>query len=161
MDAIVCYLIFINIFLRTMMLVIVYLINHTSCLYPGTVLLWETARVAPFHLTAIIFTALMMFSTRSELQDRSVVEQLYNNKSFLRSNLISLMFFFNKTSLICFSEVWLNIKPLFCDNHVVWYIPCSQYIPQTGNANFVHRLYMNWLSQSLHDTSIQFWNSRV
>ena len=81
------------------------LLNHKSCLYPGTVALWVTNRVPPLSCTVIFFPDLVIFSTRYELYNRSIVEQLSNYINFLRSKLISLMWFcLKKTSSLLFQR---------------------------------------------------------
>ena len=93
------------------MLAIEYLIKHTSCLYPGTVSLWVTNRVTPLPCTVIVLSALVIFSTRSKLRNRSIVEQLSNNITFLLPKFISLVWLcLNRTCLIIFLKVWLNKK---------------------------------------------------
>ena len=88
-------------FLREMMLVIEYLLNRTSCLYPGTVALWVNNRILTLTYTVIFFPALVIFSTRYEFQNRSIVEHLSNNITFFRYNLISFLWLcLNKTSSI-------------------------------------------------------------
>ena len=44
-------------FLRAITLIIEYLLNHTSCLYTGTVALWVTARVPPFPALDALWVA--------------------------------------------------------------------------------------------------------
>ena len=88
-----------------MLLLIAYLINHTYSFYPGTVALWVTARVPPFPCTVIFFPELVVFSTRSESQNKSMVKHFSNNISLLIFNLISLVWFYlNKTSLMTLSK---------------------------------------------------------
>ena len=87
------------------MLVIESLINHTSCLYKGTVALWETTRLPQFPCTVILFSVLVIFSIRSELHNRSIIKQLSNNMTFLISNLINLVWFcLNKTPSTIFQS---------------------------------------------------------
>ena len=120
-------------FLIAMMLVMEYFLNHTSCIYLGTVELWLIDRDILFTCTVILFTALVMFSTRSELLNRANLEQLSNNITLMRYNSISLVrFCLKKTSSILFSKLWLTINPLFCVTTVVWCASWNQ--PDTSNC---------------------------
>ena len=124
-------------FLRAILFVIAYFLNHTSCLYPDTVYLWVTDRVPPLTCTVILFTALTMLSTRSKFHNISIVEQLYNNITFLRSNLISLVCFcLKKTSSILFLNVLLHMNPLFYGTPVVWCNPFNQSVSSTCKCKF-------------------------
>ena len=92
-------------FLRAIMLGIVSLLNHKYCLYLGTLPLCIITRIYPFLCTEIFFPALVIFSTRYEFQNRSIVEQFPNNINLLWSNLISLLWLcLNKTFSIIFQR---------------------------------------------------------
>ena len=103
-NAIICYSIYLDQILRSIMLVISYLLNHTSCLYLGTVALWVTSRVPPLTCTVILFPDLVIFSTRSKFQNWYIMEQLSNNITLLRYNLISLVWFCLKKKLQSFFQ---------------------------------------------------------
>ena len=100
-NAIICYSIFLNKVLRETMLVIASFLGHISCLYLGTIYVWVTSRLPLLPCAFIFSQALLIFSTRFELWNRSIVELLSNNITFLMSNLIYLIWLcLNKTSSI-------------------------------------------------------------
>ena len=123
-------------FMREIMLIISSYINQKYPFYLVTVALWATARIPPFTYTVIFCPSLVIFSTRSKLQNISIVEHLYNNMALMISNLISLVWLFLKKKLDPFSYVWSNIIFLFGITPVVWYNPWNQYVSSNWKFDF-------------------------
>ena len=146
------------------MLVIASLLNHTSYLYLFTVSFWVTTRITPFPCIFVFFPALVIFLTRSKLQNRSIVEQLSNNRTFLISNLVSLVWLcLNRSSWIIFQKfdstwsfylvalLWFGAPfgtSLFPQNWKYYFYLSSSYeLVLSNNITFLiyNLIYLVWL----------------
>ena len=123
-------------FLRAIMLVIEYLLNHTSCLHSGTIALWVTSRLRTLPFAVIFFLAWVIFSTGYKFQNRSIVGQFYININFLISNFISLVWFCLNQKNNNFSNICLNTKLLFGSTHLVWCTSWYQYVYSNCKCDF-------------------------